>query len=99
MIAVRLTPDLRSSVLGAPACFAARGRPRTPEELTRYECIRYRILTAGSIIAVTAASKHRSESAAGNGEVGASCDHSRRSVGLPPDCVVSRPIDGATTRQ
>ena len=49
MIAVRLTPDLRWSVLGAPAYFAARGRPRTPEELTRHECIRYRFLTAGSI--------------------------------------------------
>jgi DNA-binding transcriptional LysR family regulator len=49
MIAVRLTPDLRWSVLGAPAYFAARGRPRTPEELTQHECIRYRFLTAGSI--------------------------------------------------
>jgi DNA-binding transcriptional LysR family regulator len=49
MIAVRLTPDLRWSVLGAPAYFAARGRPRTPEELTRHECIRYRFLAAGSI--------------------------------------------------
>ena len=49
MIAVRLTPDLRWSVLGAPAYFAARGRPRTPEELTRHECIRYRFLTAGSV--------------------------------------------------
>jgi DNA-binding transcriptional LysR family regulator len=49
MIAVRLTPDLRWSVLGAPAYFAARGRPRTPEELVRHECIRYRFLTAGSI--------------------------------------------------
>jgi DNA-binding transcriptional LysR family regulator len=49
MIAVRLTPDLRWSVLGAPSYFAARGRPRTPEELTRHECIRYRFLTAGSI--------------------------------------------------
>jgi DNA-binding transcriptional LysR family regulator len=49
MIAVRLTPDLRWSVLGAPSYFATRGRPRTPEELTRHECIRYRFLTAGSI--------------------------------------------------
>ena len=49
MIAVRLTPDLRWSVLGAPSYFAARGRPRTPEELTQHECIRYRFLTAGSI--------------------------------------------------
>jgi DNA-binding transcriptional LysR family regulator len=49
MIAIRLTPDLHWSVLGSPAYFAARGRPRTPEELTAHECIRYRFLTAGSI--------------------------------------------------
>ena len=49
MIAVRLTQDLRWSVLGAPSYFAARGRPRTPEDLTQHECIRYRFLTAGSI--------------------------------------------------
>jgi DNA-binding transcriptional LysR family regulator len=49
MIAVRLTPDLRWRVFGAPSYFAAHGRPRTPEELTRHECIRYRFLTAGSI--------------------------------------------------
>jgi DNA-binding transcriptional LysR family regulator len=49
MIAVRLTPDLHWSVLGTPAYFARCGRPRTPEELVRHECIRYRFLTAGSI--------------------------------------------------
>jgi DNA-binding transcriptional LysR family regulator len=49
MIAVRLTSDLRWSVLGAPAYLAAHGRPKTPEELTRHECIRYRFPTAGSI--------------------------------------------------
>ena len=46
MVAVRLTPDLRWSVLGAPSYFAARGRPRAPEELTEHECIRYRFPTA-----------------------------------------------------
>ena len=49
MIAVRVTPDIRWSVLGAPAYFAARGRPRTPEDLTRHECIRYRFVTSGSV--------------------------------------------------
>ncbi|HEY6561682.1 MAG TPA: LysR substrate-binding domain-containing protein [Polyangiaceae bacterium] len=49
MIAVRLTPDVRWSVLGSPAYFAARGRPRTPEDLTRHECIRYRFLTARAV--------------------------------------------------
>jgi DNA-binding transcriptional LysR family regulator len=46
MVAVRLTPDFRWSVLGAPAYFAARGCPRSPEDLIEHECIRYRFPTA-----------------------------------------------------
>jgi DNA-binding transcriptional LysR family regulator len=42
MIAVRITPDIHWSIVGAPAYFAKRGRPRTPEELTHHECIRFR---------------------------------------------------------
>jgi DNA-binding transcriptional LysR family regulator len=49
MIAVRLTPDIRWSILGSPAYFATRGRPRTPEELTHHECIRYRFVGSRSI--------------------------------------------------
>lgn len=49
MIAVRLTPDIRWTVAGAPAYFAERGRPTAPEELTRHECIRYRLPTSGAI--------------------------------------------------
>jgi DNA-binding transcriptional LysR family regulator len=46
MIAVRITPDFRWSVLGAPSYFAAHGRPRSPQDLTRHECIRYRFPTS-----------------------------------------------------
>jgi DNA-binding transcriptional LysR family regulator len=46
MIAVRITSDFRWSVLGAPSYFAARGRPRSPQDLIRHECIRYRFPTA-----------------------------------------------------
>lgn len=49
MIAVRLTPDIRWSIVGAPAYFTARGRPRTPEDLNNHECIRYRFAGSGSI--------------------------------------------------
>lgn len=42
MVAVRMTPDIAWSVVGAPAYFAARGRPQAPAELTQHECIRYR---------------------------------------------------------
>ncbi|MGE7955013.1 LysR family transcriptional regulator [Pseudomonas sp. NPDC089530] len=47
MIAVRLTPDLPWSVVGAPDYFARAGRPQTPEELTRHQGIGYRFLTSG----------------------------------------------------
>lgn len=46
MVAVRLTPDLRWSVVGAPAYFADAGRPRLPEDLVRHATIRYRFHTS-----------------------------------------------------
>jgi DNA-binding transcriptional LysR family regulator len=49
MIAVRLTPDFRWVVLGAPSYFAQRGRPRTPQDLIRHECIGYRYPTAKAV--------------------------------------------------
>ena len=35
MIAVRVTPDLRMAVVGSPAYFAERKRPKTPPQLRR----------------------------------------------------------------
>lgn len=49
MATVRLTPDIRWAVLGSPAYFAARGRPASPDDLTRHECIRYRFPTSGAV--------------------------------------------------
>ena len=49
MVAVRLTPDMRWVVVGSPAYFAERGRPRSPKDLTQHECIRYRFPTARTI--------------------------------------------------
>ncbi|MGK3982390.1 LysR family transcriptional regulator [Sorangium sp. So ce136] len=46
MIAVRLTADLRWVVVGAPAYFAAHGRPEVPEDLLAHACIRYRFQSA-----------------------------------------------------
>jgi DNA-binding transcriptional LysR family regulator len=48
MVAVRLTPDLNWSVVGAPDYFAKAGKPATPEELTAHPTIGYRFLTAGT---------------------------------------------------
>ena len=49
MIAVRIGPDLRMAVVGAPAYFAAHGRPRTPHELIHHRCINLRLPTLGGL--------------------------------------------------
>lgn len=51
MIAVRIGPDLRFAVVGAPAYFAKHGRPRTPQDLTAHRCINLRLPTYGGIYA------------------------------------------------
>jgi DNA-binding transcriptional LysR family regulator len=49
MVAVRLTRDFTWCVLGAPAYFAARGKPRTPKDLLNHECIGYRFPSAKTV--------------------------------------------------
>ena len=51
MVAVRIGPDLRSAVVGAPAYFAARPPPRTPQDLTAHRCINLRLPTLGGLYA------------------------------------------------
>lgn len=47
MIAVRVSPDLRMAVVGAPSYFAERKRPKTPQELTQHNCLNLRLPTHG----------------------------------------------------
>jgi DNA-binding transcriptional LysR family regulator len=42
VVAVRIGPAQRYSVVAAPSYFKAQGRPRLPEELSGHECIRQR---------------------------------------------------------
>jgi DNA-binding transcriptional LysR family regulator len=49
MIAVKLTPDFRWIVVGAPCYFESRGWPRRPQDLTNHECIRYRFPSARTV--------------------------------------------------
>ena len=51
MIAVRVGPDLRMAVVGAPSYFASRQRPRTPQDLTQHNCINVRLQTYGGLYA------------------------------------------------
>ena len=51
MIAVRIGPDMRMAVVGAPSYFAGRKPPRTPHELTVHDCITIRLPTYGGLYA------------------------------------------------
>ena len=51
MIAVRIGPDMRMAVVGAPSYFANRPKPRTPQELTEHNCINLRLPTYGGLYA------------------------------------------------
>ena len=49
MIAVRIGPEMRMAVVGAPAYFANRKPPRTPQDLTGHNCINLRLPTYDSL--------------------------------------------------
>jgi DNA-binding transcriptional LysR family regulator len=51
MIAVRIGPDMRMMVAGAPVYLARAGRPRTPHELTAHACLNLRLPTLGGLYA------------------------------------------------
>jgi DNA-binding transcriptional LysR family regulator len=51
MIAVRIGPDIRTAVVGAPGYFASRAEPRTPQELVGHNCINLRLPTRGGLYA------------------------------------------------
>jgi DNA-binding transcriptional LysR family regulator len=51
MIAVRIGPDLRQAVVGAPSYFAKHPRPKTPQDLAHHNCINLRLLTRGGLYA------------------------------------------------
>lgn len=51
MIAVRIGPDLRMAVVGAPAYFAKHPVPKKPQDLTEHNCINLRLPTRGGLYA------------------------------------------------
>lgn len=51
MIAVRIGPDMRMAVVGAPSYFAGRKRPQTPQDLTDHLCVNLRLPTLGGLYA------------------------------------------------
>jgi len=51
MIAVRIGPDMRMAVVGAPSYFARRPKPKTPHDLTEHNCVNLRLPTYGGLYA------------------------------------------------
>ncbi len=51
MIAVRIGPDMRSAVVGAPSYFEMRPEPKRPQELIGHNCINLRLPTHGGLYA------------------------------------------------
>jgi DNA-binding transcriptional LysR family regulator len=50
MIAVRIGPDVRMAVVGAPGYFAKHPVPRNPQNLTEQDCINVRLPTHGGLL-------------------------------------------------
>lgn len=50
MIAVRIGPDVRMAVVGAPAYFARHALPKRPQDLTEHDCINVRLPTHGGLL-------------------------------------------------
>jgi DNA-binding transcriptional LysR family regulator len=51
MIAVRIGPDMRMAVVGAPSYFRKRPEPKTPQDLIGHNCINLRLPTHGGVYA------------------------------------------------
>lgn len=51
MIAVRIGPDMRMAVVGAPAYFKRKSRPKVPQDLTAHNCVNLRLPTYGGLYA------------------------------------------------
>ncbi len=51
MIAVRIGPDLRAAIVGAPSYFARRPVPCALQDLAGHDCINYRFTASGAVYA------------------------------------------------
>src|SRR3989442_2789934 len=51
MIAVRIGPDMRMAIVGAPSYFEKRSLPKKPQDLTEHNCINLRLPIHGGLFA------------------------------------------------
>lgn len=69
MVAMRVSADMRSAVVGSPAYFAAHGKPKHPRELHAHDCVNYRGMTSGAIYRWEFSDRGRDMSIAVDGRV------------------------------
>jgi DNA-binding transcriptional LysR family regulator len=69
MIAVRVMGPMRVAVVGAPAYFARRRRPRTPEDLARHSCVQYRRAGDGTVFEWPFERNRKTQRISGDGRV------------------------------
>jgi DNA-binding transcriptional LysR family regulator len=51
MIAVKVCPELRMAIVGAPSYFETRSIPKTPHDLSEHQCATYRGTSSGGLFA------------------------------------------------
>jgi DNA-binding transcriptional LysR family regulator len=49
MVAMRIGQDERAAIVGSPAYFSVRGKPKHPRELQQHDCINYRRISSGEV--------------------------------------------------
>ncbi len=51
MVAVRIGPDMRMAVVGAPSYLRKRPEPKKPQDLVHHDCVNLRLPTHGGLYA------------------------------------------------
>ena len=85
MIAMRIGPDLRLVVAGAPEYLSRRGTPQTPYDLTHHNCINLHMPTLGGLYAWEFEKDERSLRVRVNGQF----------TSNDPDLVLEAALNGA----
>jgi DNA-binding transcriptional LysR family regulator len=84
MIAVRVMGPMQIAIVGAPAYFARRRPPRTPDDLARHSCIQYRLAGDGAVLPWSLERNRKSRRIAVDGQV----------IVNDPDLAVRAAVDG-----
>jgi DNA-binding transcriptional LysR family regulator len=106
MIAVRIGPDFDMAVVGSPAYFETRARPKTPHDLTEHACINLRLPTSGGLWSWPFAKdgrelKVRTDGPSASNTITMNLDMALAGLGLaylPGDCVGEHIASGRLVR-